>query len=177
VAPDAPGNAGANRGRNRAAAVSDRASVHAADASGDGEPRPSAVALVGVLHDARRLLIGQSTGALSAAQLRMVLSALEIAGRQFVPSTDQLRLICNCSGGCGDATALDSLLAAAVRGLEDDVSRSAPNAADTASAFVQRALQWHACSGGCASGLRVTKMQEPRPRPLDETAEAPAERG
>jgi len=73
--------------------------VHAAVAPGDSEPRPQSAALVGVLHDARRPLIGQSTGGLSTAQLRMVLSALEIAGRQFVPSADQLRTMRNCSGG------------------------------------------------------------------------------
>jgi len=176
VAPDAPGNAVLIRGRNRAAAVSDRVSVHAADASGDGEPRPSAAALVGVLHDARRPLIGQSTGGLSTAQLRMVLSALEIADRQFVSSADQLRTMRNCSGGCGDAAALDSLLSSAVRALEDDVSRSAPIAADAASVFVQRSLQWHACNGGCASELRAGTMRHPRPRPLNATAESQAGR-
>ena len=146
--------------------------MHAADATGHGEPRPSAAALVGVLHDARRPLIGQSTGGLSTAQMRMVLSAFEIAGRQFVPSADQLRTTPNCSGGCGNAAALDSLLSSAVRALEDDVSRSAPNAADAASVFVQRYLQWHACNGGCASGLRADTMRHPRLRPLNATAEA-----
>jgi len=164
VAPDAPGNAGANRWRNRAAVVSDRASVHAADASGDDEPRPSAAALVGVLHDARRPLIGKSTGGLSTAQLRMVRSALDIAGRQFVPSADQLWTKCSCSGCCGDAAAPDSLLSSAVRALEDDVSRSAPNAADAACVFVQRSFQWHACNGGCASGLRAGTMRHPLPQ-------------
>ena len=82
----------------------------------------------------------------------------------------------NYSGDCGDAAALDSLLSLAVRSLEDDFSRSAPNASDTASLLVQRALQWHACNGGRASGLRADTMRYPRPRPFNATAEAQAGR-
>jgi len=143
-------------------AVSDRASTGGAlgpatGPAGFGETAPATASLVAILNDARRSLVSH-TGGFSIAQGRMVLTALESAGPSFLPCSLQLHAMRNCTEGCGDARAFDSLLASSVRILQSGSGKVA-NAIDIAARVVQGALEAHACSGICTSRSR----QDPSP--------------
>jgi len=85
----------------------------------------------------------------------MLLSALELAGPDNLPSFDQMQILSQCRGGCGDVEAIDSLMDSAVRILQND-GGGLPSPADTtaSSVFVRQALASHACKGQCLGGVQ-----------------------
>ena len=107
----------------------------------------SAPDMIAVINDARRVSAGR-VGGLTATLLRMLLSALQLAGTGYLPSRNRLQVLSQCRGGCGDVEAIDSLLASAVRILHED-GDGAPSSGDTAAAgfLVQQALASHGCKG------------------------------
>jgi len=119
----------------------ERGAVHVVDGA------QSAPDMIAVINDARRVLAGR-VGGLTATQLRMLLSALELAGPRYVPSLNRLQVLRQCRGGCGDVEAIDSLLASAVRILHED-GDGVPRCGDTAAAgfLFQQALASHGCKG------------------------------
>jgi len=129
-----------------------RGAVHVVDGA------QSAPDMIVVINDARRELAG-SVGGLTATQLRVLLSALELAGLGYVPSFNRLQVLRQCRGGCGDVKAIDSLFASAVRILHEDgdgalsCGDGAPSCGDTAAAGfrVQQALASHGCKGQCSA--------------------------
>ena len=122
-----------------------RGAVHVVDGA------QSAPDMIAVINDARRVFAGRVSG-LTATQLRMLLSALELAGPGYLPSPNRLQVLSQCRGGCGDVKAIDSLLASAVRILHEDCD-GAPSSGDTAAAgfLVQHALASHGCKGQCSA--------------------------
>jgi len=116
-------------------------------------------------------------GGLTASQLRMLLSALELAGPDYLPSLERMQILSQCRGGYGDVEAIDSLMASAVRILQND-GGGPPSPADTtaASYLVRQALASHACEGQCFGGVRrsLPLASRPAPSPAPSAALPPA---
>jgi len=125
---------------------------------------------ISVVNDARRVLAGRS-GGLTASQLQMLLSALELAGPEFLPSPVRLQVLRQCREGCGDVEAIDSLLGSAVWILQGNRG-GVPDSADTAPAgfLVQQALASHGCKGQC----RAAAHRAPPPARLPSSSPPPA---
>jgi len=132
-----------------------------------GDRTQSASQVIAIIHDGRRGLTGR-VGGLTASQLRMLLSALELAGLDWLPSLVQMQILSQCRGGSGDVEAIDSLMASAVRILQNS-GGGLPSPADTtaASFFVRQALASHACKvqclGGCSAPSLFLPAQPGRP--------------
>jgi len=119
-----------------------------------GDRTQSSSEVIAIINDGRRVLTGR-VGGLTASQLRMLLSALELAGPDYSPSLDQMQILSQCRGGCGVLDAIDSLMASAVRILQND-GGGLPSPADTtaASFFVGQDLASHACKDQCLGGVQ-----------------------
>ena len=106
---------------------------------------------ISVVNNARRILAGRSSG-LTASQLQMLLSALELPGPECLPGPVSLQVLRQSRGGCGDVEAIDSLLGSALRILQGDRG-GVPDSADTAPAgfLCQKALEFHECRGQCSA--------------------------
>jgi len=125
---------------------------------------------IAVVTNARRILAGRSSG-LTASQLRMLLSALELPGTEILPGRVRLQVLRQCHGGCGDVEAIDSLLGSAVRVLQGDRG-GVPDSADTAPTglLFQKALASHGCRGQCSAAANRT----PPPARLPSSSALPA---
>jgi len=128
-----------------------------------GDRTQSASQVIAIINDGRRVLTGR-VGGLTASQQRMLLSALELAGPDWLPSLVQMQILSQCRGGCGDVEAIDSLMASAVSILQND-GGGLPSPADTtaASFFVRQALASHACKGQCLGGVQRSLPLASRP--------------
>jgi len=103
-----------------------------------GDRTQSASEVIAIINDGRQVLTGR-VGGLTASQLRMLLSALELAGPDWLPSHDHMQILSQCRWGFGDVEAIDSRMALAVRILQND-GGGLPSPADTtaASCFVRQ---------------------------------------
>jgi len=110
-----------------------------------GDRTESASEVIAIINDGRRVFTGRVVGS-AASQLRMLLSALELAAPDYLPSLDQMQILSQCRGNCGDVEAIDPLMASAVWILQDS-GGGLPSPADTTASrfFVRKALASRAC--------------------------------
>ena len=129
--------------------VSERASAQTEHAIGSGPAPPSiAYPFASVIQGARGTLIG-SVGGLSSGQLTMAVAALELAGPSFLPDDSRLKVMRDCSAGCGNVVGLDSTMLGSVSMLQGGGSVS------QAARFLLQSLLAHACDGGCRPAPRL----------------------
>jgi len=119
--------------------------------------------MISVMNDARRGLACR-VGGRTATQLRMLLSALELAGPRYFPRPNQLKVLSQCRGGCGNVEAIDLLLDLALRILHEDGDCAPSCGAPAAAGFlVEKALASHGCKGQCSA---VAHPAPPSSHPL-----------
>jgi len=130
-----------------------------------GDRTQSASEVIAIISDGRRVLTGRVVGH-PASQLRMLLSALELAGPDYLPSLERIQILRQCRGGCGDVEAIVLLMASAGRILQND-GGGRPNPADTtaASFLVRQALASHACKSQYFGGVQRFRHLASRPAP------------